>query len=487
MALLKGFQKTKPEGESTSKVLSLLEKSYLSHTDSGDFNTVEDVQGLIDTYKKLPQNIDVQLKIADLENKKIQLGGKLSDILSQKEVFDTQVQDGLDNAARNNFKNMKSLIGSYAAIYADADERYDAEVMSQIFKRYGTTGSIPESTLNYRKTLQEKAQFYAQLYNSYNVQDPVSGEIGLLNPEGIAVQIDTNPIDGSVQHIDIIPSGQIDDKNYMRTEFGLNVISDAPNKKLPTYLRVNDVERSADGKTIRGAMLGNVSYKEKMNSSDNGTETSANILTPAKEKVGFLSKLNVFSDTPSEKLNNSLDSIKENGINFSSGAYKYDSQSVPNDSVLQMGSRLFYSTGKNGQILEIDGKDSNEKSDNLNKYMVGIGKDPKSILPYKITKDYLVTPDGGSRIQGKVDANYFSSPSLPKQSVPIDSGQSVQSNTPEASSTPATTTFFGNRNNPTKPKEPVVSKSTPDIIDQGNSFFRKVGNFINTPLNNNRL
>ena len=133
MALLKGFEKTKQDGENTSKVLNLLEKSYLSKTTTGEFNTVEDIQGLIDTYKKLPQdNIDVQTKIADLEGKKLQFNSKLTDILSQKTVFDSQLQEGLDNAAKNNFKNMKSLIGSYASIYADADERYDSEVMSKI-------------------------------------------------------------------------------------------------------------------------------------------------------------------------------------------------------------------------------------------------------------------------------------------------------------------------------------------------------------------
>ena len=187
MALLRGFQKTK--GDTSTKVLALLEKSYLAKTEGGEYNTIEDVQGAIDLLKKLPQdNVDVQTRIAELEGKKLQFDAKLTDIFSQKDVYDTQLQAGLDNAAKNNFKNMKSLVGSYAAIYADADDRYDKEVMSKIFKRYGTTGDIPKETLDYRKELGEKASFYAQLFNAYNAIDPNTGEAGLLNPEGIAVE-----------------------------------------------------------------------------------------------------------------------------------------------------------------------------------------------------------------------------------------------------------------------------------------------------------
>ncbi|KKM61666.1 hypothetical protein LCGC14_1529470, partial [marine sediment metagenome] len=35
--------------------------------------------------------------------------------------------------------------------------------------------------------------------------------------------------------------------------------------------------------------------------------------------------------------------------------------------------------------------------------------------------------------------------------------------------------FFERKNVPTKPKEPVVGSSTPDIIEKGKSFFRKTG------------
>lgn len=491
MARLLGFSKTKAEGAASSdQMIRILEKTYLARTATGQYQTTQDVEGLIGTLKGMAQTPDVMEKIADLEDKKLQIQTKLGDILASKNVFDTDLQAGLDGAAKANFKNMKSLIGSYAAIYGDAADRYDSEVMGQVAQRYGTTDSIPQENLDYRKTLAEKAKFYAQLFNSYNVRDEKTGEIGLLDPSGIAVKVDTNPVNGSVQHIEIIPSGQVDGKNYMRTEVGVNVVDGLPNKKLPIYLRVNDVGTTADGKTIRGSTLGNIQYQEKINDKASGATGSAGVLVPHQEHVGFFSKLNFFSDTPAEKLNKSIDSVTKNGVSFSNDSYKYDSNDIPNETVLKMGTRVFYSTGKDGQILEITGKDGAEKQDNLNKYLTGIGKDPNKILPYFITKDYLTAPDGNSRVQGKVDANYFNAPTIPgaptsfnaPKPSPLGFGGSLQpaALTDSFFSKPGmgtqTTTPSIAVNRPNKPDAaPVGSEkkiSIGDLVEKGKSFFR---------------
>src|SRR3990167_4406393 len=476
MARLLGFQKT-AAGDS-AKVISLIEKSYLNQTTGGEFNTSEDVQGLIDIFSKLPQSTEVQLKVADLTNKKLQIEGKLNDILSQKNVFEMDLQKGLDNAAKNSLKNMRSLIGAYASIYGDAADRYDNEVLSDIAKRYGTTGTIPDETLKYRDTLNEKAKFYAELFNSYNTVDEKTGELGALDTSGIAVQIDTNPKNGSVNRIEIVPSGQVDPKTYMRTDVGLNVMDDLPNKKLPVYLRTNDVGVTADGKAIRGSNLGGITYEEQISQTDGGGSRSAGFLTPKKESVGFFSKINFFSDTQEELKNNSINSIKANGLRFSSSAYNYDSQDIPNDNILKMGNRLFYSTSKDNQILEIAGKDSGEKIDNLNKYLTSIGKDPNKMSPYFITRDYLTAPDGSSRVQGNVDANYFSPQSSPSQPTSFDTSSSPPT-IPTDEGTPPATSFFGDAlrvNRQNKPDTPSLESGSgmfsSNLIEQGKSFFR---------------
>lgn len=487
MAKLLGFQKTKSE-DNSDKILNLVTSSYLNRTKGGEFNTVEEVDGLLDTLKGMPQTLPVQQKIADLTNKKLQIAGKLEDILSQKNVFDMDLQQGLDTAAKNNFKDMKGLIGSYAAIYGDAADRYDQDVFSKVSEKYGTTGSIPDDTLKYRKELQDKAKFYASLFNAYNVKDPKTGEVGHLNADAYAVQLDTNPTNGSVTHLEIVPSGSVDDKNYLRTEVGVNVVDGLPNKKLPIYLRTFDGGLTSDGKTIRSAQLGNITYDsvptQKKDEDIGGA--GIGILKPQKEKAGFWNTVNIFNDSPEEKLNNSIDSIKKNGISLSSGAYKYDSNDVPNDAVLRMGNRTFYSTGKDGEVLEIKGANSQEKNDNLNKYLTGIGKDPAKQLPYFVTRDYLVAPDGSSRVKGSVDANYFAPPVPPAPSSTFNTSSPQSSLPPAPSNIDSTGTalqapegmgFFSNRvNRESPPKTGTESASgkvsISDVIEKGKSFFR---------------
>ena len=491
MARLLGFTKTKATGAASSdQMLRIIEKAYLNRTKTGEYQTTQDVEGILEQLKRLPQSPDVMEKVADLENKKLQIGAKLNNILSEKNVFDTELQGGLDVAARQNFKNMRNLIGSYAAIYGDAAERYSSDVLGQINEQYGTAGKIPDDTLAYKKTLDNKAKFYAQLFNSYLVQDPKSGEFGALNTDGIAVTIDTNPTNGSINHIDIVPSGEVDGRNYMRTEVGVNVLDTLPNKKLPVFLRTNDVGVTSDGKTIRGSQLGNIKYTESMSEKSGGTTSSGQVLAPTKEVPGFWSKVNFFSDSPEETQSKSVDAIKQNGISFSSSVYNYNSQDIPNGNVLRMGNRLFYSTDKDDQILEISGNNSGEKQANLTKYLQGIGKDPSNVLPYFITNDYLTAPDGNSRIQGKVDENYFSPESSPGQPTSFQTNQ--PSPTAEVSSVQkpqAMSGFFGGGAGRGAEFKPVLSKnrdnkpnvagetldgkiSTSDVIDKGKSFFR---------------
>ena len=477
MARLLGFQKTKSDtGDNTVR---LLEKTYLNRTKYGEFNTVEEVDGFIGTLKGLPQSNTVQEKIADMENKKLQISTRLGDILSDKNVFDTDLQDALAGSAKNNFKNMKGLIGSYAAILGDAAERYDQEVVSNVMERYGTTSNIPAETLQYRKELNDRAKLYASLFNSYNVQDPSTGEIGMLNPDNFAVIVDTNPVNGSIQRLDIVPSGSVD-KGYMRTEVGVNVIPNLPNKKLTVFLRTNDTGVTEDGKSIKGAQLGNISYQGTVDSTDDES-LSKGILKAEKQKVGFLNWANIFSDSREEKLNASIEQVRESGINFDSGAYQFDANNVPNDSVLKMGSRVFYSTGKDNEVLEISGKSAQEKQTNLDNYLKSVGKDSSKMLPYYVTKDYLYADDGSYKVKGKVDENYFTPPQISEQSnqfnnVPQRSQVDIAAQQPTEQ--PAEQSFFAGRTNrPNKPEEPTESAggafSVKDVVEKGKSFFRQ--------------
>lgn len=485
MARLLGFSKTK--SVSGDKTVSLLEKVYLNRTQFGEFNTVEEVDGFINVLKGLPQTVEAQGKIAEMENKKLKFQGKLDDIFAEKNVFETDLEEALANSAQNNFRNLKGLIGSYAAIYGDASARYDEELISKIVKRYGTTATIPEQTTAYRKELEEKAKMYATLFNSYNSQDPDTGEIGLLNPNNFAVLVDTNPANGAIQRIDIVPSGQVGE-GYMQSEVGMNIVPGLPNKKIPMYLRTNRIGLTEDGRAIRGAQLGNISYEGTSDIASKDENVSKGILTITKKDVGFWSKLNIFNDTNNEKINQSIDQIKEGGINLDSGAYNFDNGAVPNESVLRMGNRLFYSTGKDDEVLEMGGKNSAEKNSNLDMYLTNIGKNPNEMLPYFITNDYLYSSDGAYKVKDNVESDYFEAVTSPAPPTVFDAPPpapeagvsslrtapgffSSQAPQPTAQSTPS---GINRLNKPDEARESSGGKlSINDVVEKGKSFFRR--------------
>lgn len=487
MPRLVGFRKN--TNETSSRALAIIEKSYLNRTQYGEFNTVDEVQGLIDTLGAMPQTEAVQEKIVDLKNKQLQIGARLNDILGEKNVFETDLQGALNGSAQANIKNMRGLIGSYAAIYGDAAERYRADVMRKITERYGTTATIPQETTDYMKTLDDKAKFYASLFNSYNFQDPATGKLGLLNPNAFAVTVDTNPTNGSITRLEIVPSGDVS-KGYMRTDTGIQVMNGVPAHNLPVYLRTFDGGVASDGKPVKEAMLGNIKYRAVMTKPGEDVDTGGagvGILEAQERDDGFFGI--PFSDSPDELYNKSIKSVKENGINLSSDAYSFNSNDIPKGSMMRMGNRMFYSTEKDGEVLEISGKTMAEKQANLEKYLGAIGKDPATLAPFFVDRSSLYAPDGSYKVKGNIDENFFVPPSptsaTPTLGAPMSSAS--QSATPvmapgSATSTqaeaPSEPSFFAAKNRLNKPDEPQSlseidqMKGINNLIDKGKQFFQ---------------
>jgi len=406
MPRLIGFQYTKKPvtsggtsgGASSDQLLRIAEKAYLNQTRYGEYGTVEDVQGFIDRLEKLPQTPDIIEKVADLRNKALQLESKKDDILQQKNIFDYNLQVQLDEAARNNIKYPKSLIQEYARIYGEADANYDDQVLSHITQKYGTKGEIPNDVLNTRRDLKEKATWYSTIINAYN-------RYGKLDTKGYAFQIDTNPTNGNIVHVNIVPSGEVDKSNYMRANVGVKVSDDMPEANIPMYLRTNDIGRTEDGMTVKGALLGNLMYKEGIDVSGSRSR-SLNELQLEKDKIGLRDTLSFWSNSEKEARNKAIDQINSNGVDFSTGDYKYDNLDIPKNSVVSVGKRLFYNTDK-GDLLEISGKTNEEKQQNLSGYFSANQLDLKNILPYTTTSDYLKSVDDTPRIKGKIDENYL--------------------------------------------------------------------------------
>lgn len=507
MAYLIGFRAKKSSQADEKNIVDLVIKSYLNRTQYGEFSTTEEVDGAIDMLKKLPQTLDVQEKIADMENTKLKISAKLNDMLMDKSVFETDLREAANQVAQNNLQNPKALIGSLAAIYGDAVERYENDIYSNIFQRYGSTEKIPADVMNYRKTLEDKAKMYASVFNSYNFVDERTGEVGMLNPDAFGVVIDTNPATGKISSIDIMPSNEINNDQYMRTDTPLNMINGMPNKKLPVYLRTFDGGMSEFGKPIRSAVLGGLVYSgvNTKNKADDAGSLGVGMLQVQKDGEGFLKNIgralvpkwfgmeeNLFGRSQDDVVS----SIKQNGIDLKQ--FSYDSADIPNGSVLRMGNRVFYSTKNDNEIFEIKGSDDGEKMNNLNKIITENGDDPNIVgMPYFIDRNYLIAPDGSSRIKATVDSNYFSpeakavggsagggggtNPFLSNSlKMDVASGQAEaplqQSsffNQPNEQSTPSS---VSSKNTPTKissAKESVAGKpSAPNIIEKGKSFFK---------------
>lgn len=495
MSQLLGFHRTKTadaEKDIADKYITLAEQSYLNKTKYGEFNTSEEIQGLIDTLSAMPgasTSVNLQTKIAELQNKKLQFDAKKNDILNQKDVFDTELKSSLQYAAKFNYSDIKKLAGSYAAIYSEAAEDFDKDVMAKVGERYGTDSTIPAANLSYRKELQEKAKFYAGIFNAYNMKG-ADGKIGALNPEAYAVQIDTNPTNGSIVGIDIVPSDSVDEGKYMRTDIGLNVVNDENGNKLPMYLRTFDAGKTSDGKSIRGGMLGGVTFQALDSKSDDKSAETMGIgtLKAIKAKPSFWDKMNFISVSKDEQQKSDVESLVKNGLSLSGGGYKYDQNDMPTGTILEMGRRKFYQTD-NGELWEADGQDENSKNANLNKYIQGLGKDPSKIQTYKVTSDYLVDDEQNSKVKGKINDETFSPAPVgmsqstlgrPQQQISVMEPEKPELSsffTAKAKQQTTQSTSYMSKNRQNKPNTSSAESSTGkssinDIIDKGKSFFR---------------
>lgn len=514
---LVGFYSPKSAGVSDSDMVSLVVSSALAGTRYGDFNTPEEVDTAINKLKQLPDSVEAAVKINELSAKKTQLDTKRADIMNDKNVFDTQLQDAKVAIAKNNLSNPRAIIGGYAALYADAYDKYQSQVMSKIYERYGTTGDIPADVTAYLTELQTKSNQYASLMNSYNPAlgfDKASGKIGPRDPDAIGFKVDTNPATGNIVSIDIVTTDQMDTKNYMRTDTSLNMGSDQY-KQLPVYLRTFDTGQDADGNTLKAAVIGGLKYEgtTTKQQADAGFTQNQLKLTSGSESVWRnIGRVFMSDAKETEKFGSPVrpgkmaDQIRSDGLDFSKN-FKFDSSDVPTDSLVKVGSRLFYSN-PDGKLNEISGSTTEEKLKNFNGYMKALGKDPSTYaLPYYATKDALYNADGTTRTGAAITDKGVGVGSLPAGAVSqipnggktqvtsLGYGNSQNSGAIDPSiglgGTPPPPTvataapqsmsaFFANKNKPDKPNAPapVTQGGFTDVnalIDRGRSFFKKLG------------
>lgn len=466
---------TKPKAGSDAQTLDLLRKSQLSQTQTGEWSNVTDLDAYIAKLQKLPQTAKVQEEILDMQNKRLQVANKQSDLLASKGIYEQMVQDATTNAVKNNFNNPQQLLGALAAINADAADNYDQHVTNKIFQQYGSTSSIPDDILKYRTDLNDKAKTYADMFNAYNFVDQKTGEAGALDNKAYAVLMTTNPATGKVLNVDFVRSDKVPD-GFMRTDVNFGMGEGA--KKLPTYLKSYDIGVTEQGTKIQGARLGDFSFAGTTEAVKKGDDESIgkNILKIQKQSDNIFTRLaRIFLPVSAEykylgrSAERDYEQAKSKGITTSN--FSFDSTNIPDNSLVQIGSKLYYQA-TDGGLQEISGKDATERQSNLDNYLNGIKQTP--VGRFFADKNYLLNSDGSSRIKGTIDQNVFTPAAT--TTTPKTISYAPEITQAQALKQEMGSSFFASKNKLTAPKTAKESSGgksfVGDIIEKGKSFFR---------------
>lgn len=489
MRPLLGFREARTTA-SEQNIIDLVVKSHLNRTQHGEFNTTQEVDVAINALKQLPQTVNVQERILDLENIRIRISSNLESIMMDKDVFDTELEEALANAARSQFQNPRQMIGSYAAILGDAHERFDSEVLAKIHERGGATDGIPADIMEYRNRLDERTRLYTSIFNSYNFVDQDTNELGTLSPDAFAFVIDTNPADGSIRRIDIVPSGEVDKNTYMRTDISTQMMGAMPAKRLPIYLRTFDGGLTDFHQPVRSAVLGDFTFSG-VNTANRGDDLGPIGIGELKiqaEGEGLIRGLGRTITPTWFGLEENLmgrsqprlvGRIREEGINLKN--LQFNNDVIPQGAIVKMGSRVFYSSDQENEMFEISGRTRAERMENARKHLQNIGKDPiLADTPHFIHRSSLMSPDGHSRVKGKIDENFLAPPS---PSTPPPLPGAVQQASPQAAHFARTEPVpleEGQIVGPSRPPSLIEPResvrgfpSVPDVIQKGASFFRE--------------
>lgn len=477
MAQLQGFQKRSGTGAASSdQMIRILEKTYLNRTEGGEFSNESEVQGLIDALGKMPQTPDVMEKVADLENKKLGMKSKFEDITNSKALFEDNLNDALRLEARNNYKDMGMLIGNYMNVYADAEERIDTYINDNVYKRYGSSATVPQELIDLKNSIKEKARYYSTLTALISTPEG----IGSLNAEGLAVQVQTNPLTGNIISLDVVPRGEVDAKSYMETDIKAKIDGTQP-LAVPIYVNASNDKVTPSGVQTKFGRLGSMEFRgaDKLTGSKDEIKTQEKDLegygigklAAQNENVSMWAWLNPFYDSPEEKAKKGLDSARTEGMTFND--FNFDGNDIPPKSMVRKGNRLYFQQ-ENGDVSEFDGADYREKAENAKKYLTQVGLDPNKVgAPLYADDVYFVAPDGSSRIKEKIGADYFAPQLPPTQGASVFT---APTSTSTASSTPENpnllSSFFGNTNRPDMPNTQMKT-TTPSFIDKAQSFFKK--------------
>ena len=475
---LTGFIATPKKGTTADSkdMVDIVEKTLIkNNTAYGEVNNPSEADKVIEGLRKLPQSLYVQDKVLTWENKRAELSGKIQENVSSLEMFKSGTESQLKNIAQVSYTDIKGkLIPSYASFYTDQAAAFEDMLQEKLSVR---GGGLSAEELAYRKTLNDKANFYNSLANAY-IWPNEEGKLGAgLNSESIAVMVDTNPATGKINNVEIVPADGSDPrfKDYMATDIKAKVSPNGDAENIPMFLRPS--KTVVGGQVTLTSRLGDKVFQADVKN-DTEEGLSKNVLKfqaegkPGRNFVEKFFRMGSAGDVKEE--------VQNSGFSFDNTTF--DSYDIPENSIVKIGAKTYIQPAQ-GQLYEIGGKTAEEKEANIGKFLSqsgGLTKDDLKV--YYANRDFVYNPDGTSKTKAVIDDNFFK---VGDGTLPGGTQSSIMSPPPPPAPTNVVDdsalapqggeaqSFFQAKNRPTGITA-APARTANDLIEKGKGFFRSV-------------
>ena len=437
-------------------------------SNGGDFANADSVDRYIRLLQGVDQTPEVQVEIATMQAKRASLDNTQRTIGSSLTQLQDNLAADLRQATLDNSGDLNGLVSTQALIYAAYSEKADS-LIQQTLENYGVSTPLDETFYKFKEDVTGKEAYLTSLSAQLNSPEL----IGSFDPETVTVQITTNPTNGVINDIKIVPRGA-GDKGYSETNIKMKIRDGVP--PVPVSLNYLDTGRNKDGVQQGQARLGNTKFF--------GTFTKLTDATGKEigdEYGSFVLNAADANNNPIRK--GQLKDLVENGASLSD--FTVDGNNIAQGSVIRKGTRLFYVSDENN-IKEFGGENYSDKVSAAQKFLAQMGDSnpDKAFYPQSVSDSYLNRPnsvDGrASRITGII------APQDPL-ALPVSlENQSVATTPPEDKSffsqgpqfTPAVP--FSQELRTSQPNKPEAAAESSggsplfsDIIEKGKSFFRR--------------
>ena len=386
--------------------------------------TVSDGNDGIDAQRIVAGYNNSFTKLQNTRNKTNRTVGQFK--IDENEIFFVTPTSGNRADIMRDIPSMVSQISDELSLHTFAVENAIEEAKAN--------GESADELETYLMSVSKRQRMMLELNN-----DLLNGEISdesVLN--GYGLYVDADPNDGELLGVSVaplydLPPG-IESSNFARVDssvaFGGGYI--------PVLGRV-----TTDGLGMKTVKIGNKVW--------DGTGS---------EELQFNKKLSneqQFENNPGDF---NLTSVTDKGVgmrpgSFSKGYTGFDAEGNPKETI-------FYA-GKDGKVYTLDDE---ALSTFKNDPMIDSGIKKATRVDSSFAKNLLTTES--------VKPLRFS-PFNPR---PAHNEPNIDSTGTALQPVASPASFFEGKNTPTPPKEPVISSSTPDIVEEGKSFFRNVGDKV---------